>query len=107
MAFQGTGLTELGPYGVPVSITLPLFGDGSPLTIVIVKGIIQIQEIERGDITLETAQALAFKLNTTLQNEVALELEKIGLIGPGEANARLVVDVEETGIITLTSPENG
>jgi hypothetical protein len=38
MAFATTGLTELGPYGVPVAITLPLFTDGVALRTVLAQG---------------------------------------------------------------------
>jgi len=40
MAFTTTGLTELGPYGVPTSIRLELFTDGIPLRSIIAVGLI-------------------------------------------------------------------
>jgi hypothetical protein len=43
MAFATTGLTELGPYGVPVAITLPLFFDGVALRTVLAQGFYAIE----------------------------------------------------------------
>lgn len=40
MAFATTGLTELGPYGVPIAIKLQLFSDGTPLRSVLAQGFI-------------------------------------------------------------------
>ena len=105
MAFEGTGLTELGPYGVPVAITLQLFGDGNPLTIVIAEGVITIEEIHHGLITLEQANTLAVNLQTTLEREVVIELETQGLIGMPEAQGKIAVEVDTTGVITIETVE--
>ncbi len=105
MAFPGTGLTELGPYGVPVAITLALFGEGAPLTIVIAEGVIAIEEIHHGLITLEQANQLAVNLQTTLEREVVIELETQGLIGHPEAEGKIAVAVDTTGVITIETIE--
>jgi hypothetical protein len=82
MAFPGTGLTELGPYGVPVAITIPLFGEGAPLTIVVAEGIITIEEMSHGQISQ-------------------------GLIGHPEAQGKIAVEVDATGVITVETIEVG
>jgi hypothetical protein len=107
MAFPGTGLTELGPYGVPVAITIPLFGEGAPLTIVVAEGIITIEEMSHGQITLEQVNQLAVNLNTTLEREIVIELESQGLIGHPEAQGKIAVEVDATGVITVETIEVG
>jgi hypothetical protein len=105
MAFPGTGLTELGPYGVPVAITIPLFGEGAPLTVVVAEGIISIEEISHGQITLEQVNQLAANLNTTLEHELVVELESQGLIGHPESQGKVVVEVDTAGVVTIETFE--
>jgi hypothetical protein len=82
-----------------------LFGDGAPLTIVIAEGVISIEEIHHGFITLEQANQLAVNLQTTLEREVVIELEAQGIIGHPENVGKIAVEVDTTGVITIETVE--